>query len=648
MSSWTAEQALPLKQDWMAWLALAAGMALTAWSAAPAGSWLDSGELIAAARTLGGIHPPGHPGWLSLAGLAELLPLGPVAARVAWLSSLFAGVSALLVVRIARELLAERLCGWVQDAWVALAAVALLGFGSLWQVSVRAEVYTLTLATNLWMLLAALRAGQAADAIERGPMLSHLGVAALALSLGLTNHHYVTLFAVPAAVVAAWPALWVLVRKEPRALAVLVATCLFVGLGYAALWLRAQADVELRWGHPASWSGLWDAMTAKQFQKSVSQVEVSIADNALILLAMVIDSGAKGLGALGLGGLGLAVLRKDRTALVLPLVLLGGLMTKALMQIDTHNPDDHGYVLLAAAALALGLVQLGAVTAGARPERSLAALTAVVAPVILLFQTQHLRADPASHLAELRAPDTLDALSRRAVAPGALVLTNYYGSQYAEAMSRLAEGRRPDWVVAHLSFRTGDTDGGAGFAAWFSKRHTDFAVLAQAAQHYKRAPVGNALQLVEAQPVFAESDPAARIPEPFVGFDGQFQRLLLANERGLDYDPLAIRERQKRLWDRLYQRLTPADLADHPTKMVLLWQHSLQAAHALRRGWRDQARDELARARALAPEDRQLARLEQRLAMLDAAWNRSDIKEFNSLWQRWLDKDLEWLLSGEG
>lgn len=648
MSAPAIDQAQPLQQDWLAWLALAAGMALTAWSAAPAGSWLDSGELIASARTLGGIHPPGHPGWLSLAGLAEALPLGPIAVRVAWLSSLFAGVSALLIVRISRELLADRLCGWVQNAWVALAAVALLGFGSLWQVSVRAEVYTLTLATNLWMLLTALRAGRAADAIERGPMLSNLALAALALSLGLINHHYVTLFALPAATVAAWPALRLLVGKERRMLAIVVGLCCFVGLAYGALWLRALADVELRWGNPASWGGLWDAMTAKQFQKSVSQVNVSIIDNIMVLLAMIIDAGAKGMGAIGLGGLGLAVLRKDRTALVLPLMLAGGLMTKALMQIDTHNPDDHGYVLLAAAALALGLVQLGAVTAGAKPERSLAALTAVVAPVILLFQTMHLQGDPATHLAQLRAPDTLDAMARRTVAPGSLVLTNYYGSQYAESMARLAEGRRPDWVVSHLSFRTGDTDGGAGFAKWFTRRHKDFAVLAQAAQHYKRAPVGNALQLAETQPVFAESDPAARIPEPFYGFDGQYQRLLQANERGLDYDPTANRERQQRLWNRLYERLTPDDLADHPTKMVLLWQHTLQAAHALRRGWRDLARDELVRARALAPQDLQLARLERRLAMLDAAWSRADTKEFNNLWQRWLDKDLEWLLTEEG
>lgn len=644
----------PLRQDGLAWLALSLGMVATAFSAAPAGSFLDSGELIAAARTLGGIHPPGHPGWLSLAGLAELLPLGPHAARVAWLSALFAGVSALLTVRIARELLVDRLCGWHQDAWAGLSAVALLGFGSLWQVAVRAEVYTLALATNLWLLLASFRAGRAALAGERGESLRQLATALLALSLGLINHHYVALFAIPAALAAAWPALGPLIRLHKRALPLLVLGSAFVGVAYLGLWIRAAAigadgvaGTELQWGNPASWQGLWDAATAKQFQKSVRDVQVPVFDNAMILLAMIVDGGAKGLAALGLGGLGLAVLLRDRTSVALPLALLGGLLTKALMQIDTHNPDDHGYVLMGAAALSLGVAQLGAVTAGARPERSLAALAVVVSPVILWFQIAHLRQLPETHLADLRAPDTLDALARRAVAPGAVVLPNYYGTQYSEAAARLGEGRRPDWVVAHLSFRSGDTDGGAAFARWFAKQHPEFAVLAQAARHYKRPPIGNLMQLAETQPVFAEADPESRIPSHVIGFDGLYQRFLQAEERVLDYDLDHTRARQKRLWDRLYTRLTPADLADHPTKMVLLWQHALQTAHALRRGWRDVARDELLRARALAPQDKLVGRLEARLGQLDAAWNRADTKAFNSLWQRWLDKDLDYLLGDE-
>ncbi|HAN32718.1 MAG TPA: hypothetical protein DCQ06_14085, partial [Myxococcales bacterium] len=64
-------------------------------------SFLDSGELIAAARELGGIHPPGHPAWMSLAPAAEWIPWGAYGARVVWLSAIFAGLSAALVTRIA-------------------------------------------------------------------------------------------------------------------------------------------------------------------------------------------------------------------------------------------------------------------------------------------------------------------------------------------------------------------------------------------------------------------------------------------------------------------------------------------------------------------------------------------------------------------
>ena len=102
----------PLLRDAVAWLALGLGTALLALAGAPANSWLDSGELVAAARELGNIHPPGHPAWLSLAASADLLPLGPYAARTAWLSALGAGVSLLLVVRIARFCIGGTDAGW--------------------------------------------------------------------------------------------------------------------------------------------------------------------------------------------------------------------------------------------------------------------------------------------------------------------------------------------------------------------------------------------------------------------------------------------------------------------------------------------------------------------------------------------------------
>ena len=159
-----------------------------------------------------------------------------------------------------------------------------------------------------------------------------------------------------------------------------------------------------------------------------------------------------------------------------------------------------------------------------------------------------------------------------------------------------------------------------------------------------RAPVGPLLARAERQPVYAEQDPDGRIPAPYFGFDGTVHRLLTEPERRLDLDVEHWRQRQAQRWQRLYDRLSDADLADKSSKSILLWQHALQAAHGLRRGWLELTRDELKRAEALQPGDRSLGRLRERLAALDAAWQRADTKGFAALWKRYATLDLTGLL----
>ncbi len=633
----------PLNQDPLAWSAFALGMAATALHAAPAGSWLDSGEFIAAARTLGVVHPPGHPAWLSLAGLCELLPLGPHALRVALISALFAGIAALLLVRLARTVLADHVSGWQAEVWSALATLTLLTSGSLWQVATRAEVYTLALASNLWLLLAGLRAGRAA---QRGqPWFGHIAAAAAAFCMGALNHHYVTLFALPPALLAAWPALRLVVREHRRFAGLLLLGCAWLALGYAALWLRARTAVELRWGDPTTLAGLWDTVTAKHFQRSVSAAHVSYSDNLMILLAMIADAGGIVLPVAGLLGLGLGALLKTRMAAVLATALLLGLLTKALMQIDTHNADDHGYVLMAVAALALGVAQLGAVLA--RAPKAATGLAAGLGLLAAATQVSILIGDVASNPSELRSPEVLDSQARRDVAPGSLVLSNYYGVQYSETAFRLAEGRRPDWRVVHLSFRTGDTDGGKGHAAWFQGQYPQLAPLAVQAVQRQAAPIPGLLALLERQPIYAELDPQARIEPELWRFGTLYQRLLPKAEREAPYDVVQLRQTQDRAWQGLYDRLTPADLADHPTKMVLLWQHAQQAAQALRRGWRDPARDEVARAKLLAPKDQLVAMLVHYVSVLDQVWQQGNPPAYMAKIKQWRGRDFDALVAEE-
>jgi len=644
----------PLLRDAVAWLALGLGTTWMALAAAPAMSWLDSGELVAAARELGNVHPPGHPAWLSLAASADLLPLGPYAARTAWLSALGAGVSLLLIVRIARLCVGGVDSGW----WAAAAALAFCASGSLWQVGVRTEVYTVALAGNLWALCAALRA---TSAVQQTPHLARknltlLAQCAVAICLGLLNHHYVTLFVLPAVLVAGWPALIWLWRKQRLWLLFLAVGCIWLGFGYLALSLRSLADTEMRWGNPAIVHGLWDTLTARHFQKSVTEASAPLLDNGLVLLGMIAAGMGGWLAGLGATGLALATVRPNRTLLSLWLALLGGLGTKALMQIDTRNPDDHGYVLMAAAVLAIGVAQFGRVLVGADGiavhkstswRRGVSAAALLLAAPLCAWQLVDNWHDPACNLARLRAPEAIDNQMRRTLAPGALYLSNYYGLAFNEQAFRIAEGRRPDVVAPHLTFRTGDTDHGHAYQAWFAKRHPELRRLAVAAQSLDRAPVGNALALAESQPVYAEQDPAARIPAPCFSFDGLAQRMTTLAERTLDYDVAAQRDRAERIWTELYARLGEGALLDQPTRALLLWQHALQAAHALRRGWLSVAQAELAHARRLNPHDRVLDHLDARLGALDAAWKRADTKAFRNLWQHYASLDFDALIAAD-
>jgi tetratricopeptide (TPR) repeat protein len=82
-----------------------AALATYCFTLAPTVTFVDSGELIAAARTLGVAHPPGTPLYIILAHLATLIPIGSIAQRVNFASALFAAAAAAAVAQLVGELL---------------------------------------------------------------------------------------------------------------------------------------------------------------------------------------------------------------------------------------------------------------------------------------------------------------------------------------------------------------------------------------------------------------------------------------------------------------------------------------------------------------------------------------------------------------
>ena len=195
--------------DWAAfWVAAVVTFVGYALSLGPSVGLEDSGELVTAAAGLGVPHPPGYPlwtllswcfcklfGWVTWQGWPN--PAWAVALGSATMGALAVGITALLIVRSGRDLLAgaaERAGEWwvAASAWVGGVAAALAFAFSpvMWSQAVIAEVYALgafflaltMLLTYMWI------------ARPRTSTLVWLG---LVFGLGLTNYQVLLLAALP-------------------------------------------------------------------------------------------------------------------------------------------------------------------------------------------------------------------------------------------------------------------------------------------------------------------------------------------------------------------------------------------------------------------------------------------------------------------
>lgn len=256
-------------------LGLALGLALVAAllyarTAAPSATFVDSGELILAARDAGVAHPPGMPVWVAAAHVATRLPLGNVARRVNLSSAVFAALAAAVLVWIAREAWLGTGAAPVPEpparvrldvlALVALALPALLlaSGHTLWAYAGVAEVYALhALLLGVWLALT-LRARR-----DAGP--GWLLGATLACVAALGVHHVTALLVVPSVALLLFPA-----RRElftSRRLLILAGVGA-LGLGAVYAWLpwAAARQVGLNWGDPSSLERFFDHVSARQYR----------------------------------------------------------------------------------------------------------------------------------------------------------------------------------------------------------------------------------------------------------------------------------------------------------------------------------------------------------------------------------------------
>jgi tetratricopeptide (TPR) repeat protein len=293
-----------------------ASLVLYAFTLAPTVTFVDSGELIVAARSLGVAHPPGFPLYVLLAHLATLVPIGNVAVRVNCASALFAALASSVITLVLIEaMINARLPALanhprkksergkkgrrseasgtqrpnesgVLSALVlvvsCLTSGLLLAFSrTLWGYATIAEVYTLNTLLILVVFLLMFRWRR--EIIERraqkhdpdGPARVSLGdrplyAAAFVFGLALGVHHVTVGLMLPAlaALVITIEGIWFFRTKRLLFAALFAFAGVF--LVYAYLPVAASRSPIMNWGDPRTLERLWWHVTGRQYQVFLS------------------------------------------------------------------------------------------------------------------------------------------------------------------------------------------------------------------------------------------------------------------------------------------------------------------------------------------------------------------------------------------
>lgn len=262
---------------------------------APTVTFEDSGELIAAAYTLGVPHQPGYPLFTIMGRVFTLLPFGNIAYRVnlmsAFLSALgamfLAGAVILLIddlermrrgrssgragrkgkkkLSAAAKAASEKHTGLLKYAAGLAAAIFAAAAFETWEQSIITEVYGLnTMFVGLVLLLAvAWRRESGTERMRCFILLSYI------LGLMLSNHTTSLMFI---------PVLLVFALIEDRKFVLnvkhLSVGILFLAVGllpYLYLPLASARDPLMDWGNPENWTNLIRTVTRHQYGVDIDQ-----------------------------------------------------------------------------------------------------------------------------------------------------------------------------------------------------------------------------------------------------------------------------------------------------------------------------------------------------------------------------------------
>ncbi len=241
------------RTDWIACLFITAVTQIVyLMTLAPTVTSEDSGELIAAAYTLGVAHPPGYPLWTILGKVFTLIPGADPAWSVNWMSAVFGTLTAVVVYLICRRFS-------VSTPGAAASGLCVAFSKRFWSQAVMAEVYTLN--TFLFCVVILLLLIWKERKEDRWLM-----AAAGVYGLSLTNHYMLMVLISPA--LGAYVFLTdrtVFLRYRTVIWCVVLAALPLVI--YAYLPWAASRDPLMNWGDPCTWERFYQHVTRAQYRK---------------------------------------------------------------------------------------------------------------------------------------------------------------------------------------------------------------------------------------------------------------------------------------------------------------------------------------------------------------------------------------------
>ena len=249
---------------------------------APSIAWshqgADSGELVAAAWTLGVPHPTGYPLFTLLGHLATRQSPG----EPAWGMNLLTALCAALAVGVTAWLAGE-LAGPAGPASRALAAFTTGGLFAVaprfWSQSILTEVYALAalLLAGVFLALARWRALWSASG---GPAAKRwLVLAAFLFGLGLAHQATIALIAPLIILVVVLTARRAILQPGFWRHAVLTLLALAPGLLlYLYLPLAAAANPPVNWGRASTWDGFLWTVLARPYRENTFQWDLVTRD----------------------------------------------------------------------------------------------------------------------------------------------------------------------------------------------------------------------------------------------------------------------------------------------------------------------------------------------------------------------------------